>query len=262
MAQFIMKYMSNTLPDMTILQQLGHATTNLFPCYGLDPETIQHMYQCTHGGRRGRWTALLDTLQKQLEARNTDPDIAIILVNTLLYIAGERNDLPQYPNLTLHSEIFRIGWPLIVLGFIPTSLARTEQTYFTHTESKKRGLKWASQIITQIWKLICLQWLHYSQLKQAGEVQDDHTKELILSAKIIDKHKRGQYMLPYHYNPYFSTPLYTILYTLIKARNKWYSLINTALEMTITDNYTIFSASKPFHTWIWIQSSPSLSPST
>ena len=55
-------------------------------------------------------------------------------------------------------------------------------------------------------------------------------------------------MLPYHYNPYFSTPLYTILDTLIKARNKWYRLIKTALEMTSTENYTLFSASKPLHT--------------
>ena len=86
----------------------------------------------------------------------------------------------------------------MVLGFIPTYLARTEQTYFTHAESKKRGLKWSIQIITQIWKLIYVQWLHCSQLKQAGEVLYDHTKELVLNAKIIDKHKRGQYMLPYH----------------------------------------------------------------
>ena len=58
------------------------------------------------------------------------------------------------------------------------------------------GTKWANQLITQIWKLVYGQWLHHSKLNHAGEVLDDHTKELILDAKITYKHKQGQYMLP------------------------------------------------------------------
>ena len=75
-------------------------------------------------------------LQKWLEARNMDPNIAIILVDTTLYIAGERNDLIQCPNIILHLKILWIGWPSIILGFIPTYLAHTHQTYFTHIGSK------------------------------------------------------------------------------------------------------------------------------
>ena len=76
---------------MTILHQQGYATTNLCPRYGLASERIQYMYQCTHKEIRGRWIASVDALRKWLKARNTNLDIAIILVNTLLYITGEIN---------------------------------------------------------------------------------------------------------------------------------------------------------------------------
>ena len=137
MSHFIKKCMSNTFPTMKILQHRGHATTNLFPICGLDPETIENLYQCTHRVIRDIRTASVDALRKWLEARNTDPGFAILLEKSLLFIAGDINDLSQCPNITLHPDITRIGWPSIVNGIIPTSLAHTEQTYFTHIRSKR-----------------------------------------------------------------------------------------------------------------------------
>ena len=57
---------------------------------------------------------------------------------------------------------------------------------------------------------------------------DDNTKEFILEDKITYEHGQGQDILSYHYNPYFNTPLSTILDTLITARKNGYSLIKTA----------------------------------
>ena len=152
MAQFITKCTSNNLPTMTILQQQGNATTNLCPCCGVTPETIQHIYQCTREGSRYRRTASVNALRKWLKACNMDPDIVILLDGALLYIAGEINDLPQYPNLTLHLDILHIGWSSIILGIIPKSLARTN--IFQLHRKQKTGLKWAIQLITLIWRLI------------------------------------------------------------------------------------------------------------
>ena len=70
---------------------------------------------------------------------------------------------------------------------IPKSLAHAQHTYFTHTGSRRTGLKWASQIIIQIWNITHDQWLHYSKLKHAGYVLDDNTKELILGAEIMNE---------------------------------------------------------------------------
>ena len=137
MAQLITKCMSNTLTTMKIPQQQVHATKNLCLRCGLDLDTIQHLYQLTQEEIHGIWTASVYALQKWLKARNMDPDIAILLVNTLLYIIGERNDLPQCLNITLHSDILCINWSSIFLGFITTSLARTQQTYLTHIRSKE-----------------------------------------------------------------------------------------------------------------------------
>ena len=132
---------------------------------------------------------------------------------------------------------------------------------FHFHRKQKMGLKWASQLITEIWKVIYVKWLHRSKLKHAREVMDNHTKELILDSEITDKHKQGQYKLTYRYNPYFSTCLFTILDTSITARKDWYCTIKTAQEMTSTEDYTIFLASKPLCTWQEIQSLPSLSTS-
>ena len=196
MSHFIMKCMSNTLSTMTILQQWGYASTNLYQRCGTVLETMHHMYQCIHEGSRGRWTASVEVLRKWLETRNIDPKISALFVDALLYIAGEVNFLPQCPKLALHSEILRIGWPSIILGLIPKSFACTQQNYFTHTGSKKTVLKWASQLITKIWKLVYRQWLHCSKFKHAGEVLDDNTKEIIHIAKITYEHGQVQDTLP------------------------------------------------------------------
>ena len=97
MEHFIKKYMSYTLPTMKVLQRQGHATTNVFPRCGVNLEKILHLYQFTHKGSHGIRTSSIDVFQKWLEARNTDPYIAIVLADALLYIAGEINDLPQCP---------------------------------------------------------------------------------------------------------------------------------------------------------------------
>ena len=138
MSHFITKCMSNTLTNMAILQLKGNKTTNLCPCCGVDTETTQHLCQCTHSGNRGIKTVSVDALRKCLEAWNMDPDITIILADTLLYIEGERNDVTQYPKLTLHSDILHTIWLSIILGIILTSLARTQQTYFTRIGRGKR----------------------------------------------------------------------------------------------------------------------------
>ena len=75
------------------------------------------------------------------------------------------------------------------------------------------GLKWDSQLITQIWKLIYRHWIHHSKLNHTVEALDNHTKELIPDAEIIDKHELGQETIPYWYNPYFITLLSPILDT-------------------------------------------------
>ena len=135
-----------------------------------------------------------------------------------IYISGKKIDLSQRPNLTIHSDILRISWLSMILGIIPTSLALTQQTYFTHIGSKKLGLKWASQLITKIWRLVYGQWLHHSKIKHTGEAFDNHGRALILDAEITDEHKRGQDTLPDLYNPYFGMPFYIILDTSIMAR--------------------------------------------
>ena len=138
MTHFITKLMSNILSIMMILQNWGHATTNLCPFCVLVPETIYNLYQCTQERIHGRWTASVDSLWKWLMARNTDPEITTHLVDTFLYIAEEIIDLLQFPNITLHSDILQIVCTSIILGFIPTSLVCTQQTYFTHIGRKNK----------------------------------------------------------------------------------------------------------------------------
>ena len=127
---------------MTILHWQGHTTTNICMSCSLSPDMIQHIYQCNHEGSRSRWTASADALRKFLGAWNTDPYISILLVDSILYIVGKINYLPQFTNINIHSGILRIVWPSKILGFIPTSLARTEQIYFTHIGIKKWYQNW------------------------------------------------------------------------------------------------------------------------
>ena len=144
--------------------------------------------------------------------------IEYIFVNEILYIKGKGSDLSQCPYLTLKSEILRIGWPSIILGVIPTPY-RVYTTNVIHSHRKqKTGLKWASQLITQIWRFAYGKWTQCSKLKHSGESFSDHSNELILDADIAYEQERGQDALPELYHPYFVIPLYIILDTSIMAR--------------------------------------------
>ena len=83
------------------------------------------------------------------------------------------------------------------------------------------GLKWASQLITQIWRLIYRKWLQQSKINHKREALDNHTKELILDADKTDGHEKVQGTLTDLYNSYFGTPLFIILDTLITAKTNW-----------------------------------------
>ena len=144
---------------------------------------IQHLYQCTHKESRSRWTSLVESLRKWLEDWNTDPDIAILLAKVSLL----------HPR-TCTTHVFHSHW------------------------KQKTGLRWAIQLITQIYKFIYGQWIHHSKLKHTWEALVGHAKEMILDAEITDEHKQVQDTLPYRYNPYFGTPLYIILDTSTMAR--------------------------------------------
>ena len=71
-------------------------------------------------------------------ARNTDPDIMILLVEALLYIRGERNDLPQCLNINLHLDILRISWPSIIYAPILHPSYVHNKRISLELEAKKR----------------------------------------------------------------------------------------------------------------------------
>ena len=97
------------------------------------------MYRCTHEGSHVRWTASVHALKTCPETRNTDPEITNIFADKLLYILEEGNELPQRPNLSLHSDILHIGWPYIILCFITKSLSSTQQTHY-HKYRKQKNM--------------------------------------------------------------------------------------------------------------------------
>ena len=163
--------------------------------------------------------------------------------------------MPKY-NSTLRHPLHQLV--VYIFGFhyyIPCTY--TTNVFNSH-QKQRMGLKWTSQVITEIWKLIYGKWIHRIKLKHSGEALGDHTKTLIFDSKTIEENERGQDTLTYCYNPYFGTSLSTILDTSVMARNNSYLLIKTTREMTSTYNYTIFSAYKPLQIWLGIKSAPSL----
>ena len=78
------------------------------------------------------------------------------------------------PNSALCHTLHRLA--VYNFRFHPQILCTYTTNIFHSHKKQKIGLKWASQLITQIWKLICWQWLHRSKLKNAGESLDYNIK--------------------------------------------------------------------------------------
>ena len=77
-----------------------------------------------------------------------------------------------------NSKLRHPSHPLAVYNFrFHSYIPRMYTTnVFQSHRNKKMGLKWVSQLIPKIWKLIYIQWLHRSKFKYAGGALENHTK--------------------------------------------------------------------------------------
>ena len=138
MKQFITKFMSTTLTTMKIMKQQGHTTTNLWHRYGLAPQKIQHLYQCTYKGSRGIWTATLVALRKWLKAWNTDPDITICFYPQIFIYCRKRKwpDTVSKSNSTLRHILYWLAvYSFRSHSYIP--LTYTTNLFHSHHKEKR-----------------------------------------------------------------------------------------------------------------------------
>ena len=85
--------------------------------------------------------------------------------------------MSEYNPTIIHSSHRLAIYNFRYHSYIP----RMYTTNLFHSHWKqKTGLKWASQLITQIWKLVYGKWLHRNKINHTGEALYDQTKEIIL----------------------------------------------------------------------------------
>ena len=168
MTHFIMKCMSITLPTMAILQQQGHATTNLCRavvelCRRYNIFTNVPTREAAEDGQRQDIRC-----GNGLELGTQTQTSRFFIRHTIVYCKIKK--WPATMSELKPTLINPSHWINVYSFRYHSHIPQTYTTNVFHSHRKQEiGLKWASQLITQTWNLIYGQWIHHSKPKHAGE---------------------------------------------------------------------------------------------
>ena len=139
--------------------------TTMCPCCK-NPNIIEdtrHILHCTDPQREELWSDSLQDLEKWLWSRQTEPTLLASIITyikyrgTISFYTATKNN---YSLQVLASEQDAIGWDNFMEGRISLQFCEQQREYYIEQESRSSGIKWASDLISQLLLMIKTQWLH------------------------------------------------------------------------------------------------------
>jgi hypothetical protein len=141
----------------------SHAT--MCPCCK-NPNIIEdtrHILHCTDPLRTELWNDSLKDLEQWLWNRQTEPTLLSTILTYIKYrgiITVSDTLSNNSPFQTLADDQDAIGWNNFMEGRISIHFQKKQTNYYIAQESRSSGLKWASDLISQLLIMIRTQWLH------------------------------------------------------------------------------------------------------
>lgn len=260
---FSTKWISGQLPVATRLIQRGHSLVTTCPqCFSV-PETVQHLRTCPSPKAIASYQASLSSLESYLNHCQTDPIITTYLLSilSLLRLATQESQLPYPCSLTKqpYYKVFlsqhKIGWNNFQCGLLSNQWAPLQQQYYTSIGSRRSGLTWASNLISQIWILNHNQWKHRNE---AWGQHHSHLQDLQgvveLDQAIKYELDLGAESLPIHFHSLFTQLTVEDLLSLETGSNvRWFCTVRSAKEAMGISRSDIFTYSQAHRNWIGLK---------
>ena len=162
---WITKHLSGFCGTNKCQNQRDKAHATICPCCK-NPDIVEdtrHILHCTDPLREELWSDSLKDLEKWLWSRLTEPTLLTSILTYIKYRGTKTfvNTIPRYSSLqALASDQDAIGWDNFIEGRISLHFREVQTKYYIEQESRSSGLKWASDLISQLFIMIRTQWLH------------------------------------------------------------------------------------------------------
>jgi len=126
-------------------------------------ETAIHLWRCQATSARSIWTDKLQSLEKWLRARQTCPQITMVILSRIRSWKANNRKAP-FPQLRFRGlriallKQDRIGWDAAFEGRWSSDWAHVQQAYLTFIGSKKTGRRWLTMVIQKMWDIAWDLW--------------------------------------------------------------------------------------------------------
>jgi len=149
----ISKYVTGTLPVGLEMERREQWKAAYCPRCKCPIETPEHIIQCPSEESRDLMQKSLEKINLWLTTMNTDEELhQQLLMSITSWITQEESTIPN-PLPPIAAQM-QIGWSHFMTGRIHISFQNYMSTHYKNIHSRRTGLKWATQLVVQLWNEI------------------------------------------------------------------------------------------------------------
>ena len=237
MRRFVAKWVSHHIAVGKMMGLRSARKESSCPCCGSPMETTIHVLRCQSLSSRQQWVKGLKTLGKWMTSTSTDPEIQAAIYFALRQFNKEGNYEtyvdPSLPIGELRDCVIaqsKIGWTGFLEGLISPKWAKVQQLYFRQIGSRRTGLRWATGLSKELWKLVFSMWDHRNSVLFAKGKVDELSGLSIVREAIVFEQRLGLGQLDPVFLPYIKLPAASFSKMKSIDLRRWLSLIRQARE--------------------------------
>jgi hypothetical protein len=260
---FRTKWISKQLPVGSVMKQRQHRLFDNCPICLQPQETLTHLTLCPSQDSIQNYISCLTQMSNWMQQVDTDPVIRHHLISLLSILRTNQYCRPYpYPCILTkrqHYDTFKhqetIGWEQFSQGLLSQKWASLQQDYYNSIHSRRNGLTWASQLISQLWELNLQIWLYRNdKLHSNSLLLQQLNGQSYLDHAITQEFCHGKGNLPMTFSPFFlKYTQQTLLDLPIETKIAWFRTIRTAREDSGSDFHDEFSDNPALRGWIGLR---------
>jgi hypothetical protein len=162
-------------------------------------ETTEHVIRCPQA--QVQWDTELETLEEQMTALETDPEIQDCIITSLKNWYSGQGHLqmttalnPLLPQAL--QEQHSIGWFPFVEGLISTKWRKAQALHYSSIDTRRTSHQWSRRLIQLLHTLTDNLWQHRNEVKHVTEQPRQKRMRLELKQEIIKEFMTGPAGLP------------------------------------------------------------------
>ena len=178
MKRFVSKLASEQLLVGRYMHSMRQWRTNLCPRCFQPNETTFHVLSCQADNAQDKRATLLSEVQQELHDLNTNPSI----VTDLLFLLRASSSSEPNNLTTRTSPLIDAQLQLSPLQFLQGRLVKAwrhqQQLYYQSISSQQSALRWASKVLTCIWRFAFSLWDHRNNVLHTNQSVQDRIHNL------------------------------------------------------------------------------------